>query len=37
MRYLSDNGFKVLTMADLGYDENTNYLYIKEKKYNPKH
>jgi peptidoglycan/xylan/chitin deacetylase (PgdA/CDA1 family) len=30
MRYLSDNGFKVLTMADLGYDENTNYLYIKE-------
>src|ERR671910_1684057 len=30
MRYLSDNGFKVLTMADLGYDENTNYLYIKK-------
>ena len=30
MRYLSDNGFKVLTMADLEYDENTNYLYIKE-------
>jgi peptidoglycan/xylan/chitin deacetylase (PgdA/CDA1 family) len=29
MKYLHDNGFKVLTMADLGYDENTNYLYIK--------
>jgi peptidoglycan/xylan/chitin deacetylase (PgdA/CDA1 family) len=29
MRYLYDNGFKVLTMADLGYDENSNYLYIK--------
>ena len=30
MRYLHDNGFTVLTMADLGYDENTNYLYIKK-------
>jgi hypothetical protein len=30
MRYLHDNGFTVLNMADLGYDENTNYLYIKE-------
>ncbi|MGB8032560.1 MAG: polysaccharide deacetylase family protein [Nitrososphaeraceae archaeon] len=29
MKYLHDNGFKVLTMADLGYDENNNYLYIK--------
>ena len=29
MRYLNDNGFTVLNMADLGYDENTNYLYIK--------
>jgi peptidoglycan/xylan/chitin deacetylase (PgdA/CDA1 family) len=29
MRYLYDNGFKVLTMADLGYDENSNSLYIK--------
>jgi peptidoglycan/xylan/chitin deacetylase (PgdA/CDA1 family) len=29
MKYLHDNGFKVLTMADLGYDENTKYLYIK--------
>ena len=29
MKYLHDNGFKVLTMADLGYDENTKSLYIK--------
>jgi hypothetical protein len=29
MKYLHDNGFKVLTMADLGYDKNNNYLYIK--------
>ena len=29
MKYLYDNGFTVLTMADLGYDENTNQLYIK--------
>ena len=29
MKYLHDNGFRVLTMADLGYDENNNYVYIK--------
>jgi peptidoglycan/xylan/chitin deacetylase (PgdA/CDA1 family) len=29
MKYLHDNGFKVLTMSDLGYDENTKSLYIK--------
>jgi peptidoglycan/xylan/chitin deacetylase (PgdA/CDA1 family) len=29
MKYLHDNGFKVLTMSDLGYDEKSNYLYIK--------
>jgi hypothetical protein len=29
MRYLYDNGFKVITMADLGYDENTKSVYIK--------
>ena len=29
MRYLYDNGFKVITMADLGYDENSQNLYIK--------
>jgi peptidoglycan/xylan/chitin deacetylase (PgdA/CDA1 family) len=29
MKYLHNNGFKVLTMADLGYDENKNYLYVK--------
>ena len=29
MKYLHDNRFKVLSMSDLGYDENSNYLYIK--------
>jgi hypothetical protein len=29
MKYLHDNGFKVITMADLGYDESSNSLYIK--------
>jgi hypothetical protein len=29
MKYLHDNGFKLLTMSGLGYDENSNYLYIK--------
>ena len=29
MKYLHDNGFKVITMTDLGYDENSNSLYIK--------
>jgi peptidoglycan/xylan/chitin deacetylase (PgdA/CDA1 family) len=29
MKYLHDNGFKILTMADLGYDEDSNYLYIR--------
>ncbi len=29
MKYLHDNGFRVLTMADLGYDENSNSPYIK--------
>jgi peptidoglycan/xylan/chitin deacetylase (PgdA/CDA1 family) len=29
MKYLHDNGFKILTMSDLGYDENRNYLYVK--------
>jgi hypothetical protein len=29
MKYLHDNGFKVITMADLGYDENTKSVYIK--------
>jgi peptidoglycan/xylan/chitin deacetylase (PgdA/CDA1 family) len=30
MKYLHDNGIKVLTMSDLGYDENSNYLYVKK-------
>jgi peptidoglycan/xylan/chitin deacetylase (PgdA/CDA1 family) len=29
MKYLHDNGFKVLTMADLGYDEDSNHLYVR--------
>jgi hypothetical protein len=29
MKYLHDNGFKIITMSDLGYNENTKYLYIK--------
>jgi len=29
MRYLYDNGFKVLTMANLRYDTNSKSLYIK--------
>jgi peptidoglycan/xylan/chitin deacetylase (PgdA/CDA1 family) len=29
MKYLYDNGFKVLTMADLGYDQSTHQLYIE--------
>jgi polysaccharide deacetylase len=29
MKYLHDNGFKVITMSDIGYNENTKYMYIK--------
>jgi peptidoglycan/xylan/chitin deacetylase (PgdA/CDA1 family) len=29
MKYLHDNGFKVITIADLGYDENSNNLYVR--------
>jgi hypothetical protein len=29
MKYLHDIGFRVITFADLGYDENSNSLYIK--------
>ena len=29
MKYLHDNGFKVMTMKDLGYDEMSNRLYVK--------
>ena len=29
MKYLHDNGFKVIPMSDLAYDGNTNYLRIK--------
>ena len=30
MKYLYDNGFKVITMSDLGYDENGKYLYVRD-------
>jgi hypothetical protein len=30
MRYLYENGFKVITMADLGYDEENHRLYIRD-------
>ena len=29
MKYLHDNGFKVIPMSDLGYDESTNYMYLE--------
>jgi peptidoglycan/xylan/chitin deacetylase (PgdA/CDA1 family) len=29
MKYLHDNGFTVLKMSDIGYNDNNNYLYIK--------
>ena len=29
MKYLRDNGFKILKMSDLGYNQSNNYLYIK--------
>jgi hypothetical protein len=32
MKYLHDNGFIVITMADLLYDESTGVLRIKENK-----
>jgi hypothetical protein len=32
MKYLHDNGYKVLTMADLAYDDKSNYLYLKDLK-----
>ena len=30
MKYLFDNGFKVITMSDLVYDEENNFIYIRE-------
>jgi peptidoglycan/xylan/chitin deacetylase (PgdA/CDA1 family) len=30
MRYLHNNGFKVLTISDLGYHDKSRYLYIKD-------
>ena len=30
MKYLHDNGFKILKMSDIGYNQGNNYLYLKE-------
>ena len=30
MRYLHDNGFKVIPMDDIRYNENTRYMYLKK-------
>ena len=30
MKYLHDNGFRVIPMSDIGYNETTNYMYIKQ-------
>lgn len=30
MKYLYENGFRVITMKDLGYDEMSNRLYVKD-------
>jgi hypothetical protein len=30
MKYLHDNGFNVLKMSDIGYNQSNNYLYIKK-------
>ena len=32
MKYLHDNGFKVIRMSDLGYDVHNNVLYVKKEK-----
>jgi hypothetical protein len=29
MKYLHNNSVKVITMSDLGYDENSKYLYVR--------
>ena len=29
MKYLHDNGFKVIPISDIGYNENTKFMYIK--------
>jgi hypothetical protein len=35
MKYLHDNGFRVLTVNDLGYDTKNNFLYIKTLHHTP--
>lgn len=29
MKYLYENGYRVISMKDLGYDEMSNHLYVK--------
>jgi len=36
MKYLHDNNFHVITISDLSYDENDNYLYVKDVALEPK-
>ena len=31
MKYLHDNGFTVLTMSNMGYNQTSNYLYVRGK------
>ncbi|MFL6442096.1 MAG: hypothetical protein ACJ702_09080, partial [Nitrososphaeraceae archaeon] len=32
MKYLHDNGIRVITMSDLRYDQNSKYLYVRNNK-----
>ena len=32
MKYLHDNGIRVITMSDVGYDQNSKYLYVRSSK-----
>jgi hypothetical protein len=32
MKYLHDKGIRVITMSDLGYDQNSEYLYVRNNK-----
>ena len=32
MKYLHDNGIRVITMSDVGYDQNSKYLYVRGSK-----
>ena len=32
MKYLHDNGIRVITMSDVRYDQNSKYLYVRNNK-----